>query len=187
MINFVFLGNFVLYFLLSVVSLHGLHEGRKGRSQGGPKGPKQARRVANYIFENKFMVELIWEDEESWFWPVDISIWLLQLPWRLASKFIKTFPKAATCWFFININLFDHCLHWSHVAHIIIHRHMEQGSLKTTLNWMLYDDKMFLLHSIVIPLLSPLPLSIIHTGWWRRGLETTTTLTPVAPSSLCDA
>ena len=99
----------------------------------------------------------------------------------------KLSRKAATCWFFININLFDHCLHWSHVAHIIIHRHMEQGSLKTTLNWMLYNDKMFLLHSIVIPLLSPLPLSIIHTGWWRRGLETTTTLTPVAPSSLCDA
>ena len=48
------------------------------------------------------------------------------------------------------------------------------------------EQNVSFLHSIVIPLLSPLPLSIIHTGWWRRGLETTTTLTPVAPSSLCD-
>ena len=79
---------------------------------------------------------------------------------------------------FININFF-YLWHWSrHLSTTTKNKNHEK------LHWTVTLNKMFLFWIAFFcnPPALPLPLSIIQTGWWRRGLETTTTLTPVAPS-----
>ena len=101
----------------------------------------------------------------------------------LAASSSKLSGKPKLAQDFINIKSF-HLWHWDHPAHVhhttrnikdntVTERKAVWGQNVSFLEWIAFYCN---------PLALPACLSIIHTGWWRRGLETTTTLTPVDPT-----
>ena len=130
--------------------------------------------------------------EGSWFWSSDISITLLgsfheglaaSSGWFwLRGKFIKTFSEATTFWLFINFPMPTTFA----IEIFVFHPLKSQGkrAVQRSANcskcffWSWSFSFVFYCNPAPLPAF----LSIIHSGWWRGGLETTTTITLVAQS-----
>ena len=130
--------------------------------------------------------------EGSWFWSSDISITLLgsfheglaaSSGWFwLRGKFIKTFSEATTFWLFINFPMPTTFA----IEIFVFHPLKSQGkrAVQRSANcskcffWSWSFSFVFYCNPAPLPAF----LSIIHSGWWRGGLETTTTITLVAKS-----